>query len=215
MYKNKIQGLRGRATGLVFPNFERDKHVINWDKAKSMHFIAFSVGVDTSYSQKTPDTLAFIFQGITDKGQLVILDEEVHNNKDLTQPLAPSDIVPRLFAFVDRNIEEWGMAECIFIDSADAATITEANKYLLANPRTYSITGSWKKTAIVDRIHMQLGWFKDGCYLVLSHCLNHIKELETYSWQDDKYEPEDRNDHTINASQYGYLPYKKVIGGKQ
>ena len=47
MYKNKIQGLRGRATGLVFPNFERDKHVINWDKAKSMHFIAFSVGVDT------------------------------------------------------------------------------------------------------------------------------------------------------------------------
>lgn len=215
MYKNKIQGLRGRATGLVFPNFERDKHVINRDKAKSMHFIAFSVGVDTSYSQKTPDTLAFIFQGITDKGQLVILDEEVHNNKDLTQPLAPSDIVPRLFAFVDRNIKEWGMAECIFIDSADAATITEANKYLLANPRTYGIAGSWKKTAIVDRIHMQLGWLKDGCYLVLSHCINHIKELETYSWQDDKYEPEDRNDHTINASQYGYLPYKKVIGGKQ
>ena len=61
----------------------------------------------------------------------------------------------------------------------------------------------------------QLGWLKDGCYLGLSHCINHIKELETYSWQDDKYEPEDRNDHTINASQYGYLPYKKVIGGKQ
>ena len=27
MYKNKIQGLRGRATGLVFSNFTRKRHV--------------------------------------------------------------------------------------------------------------------------------------------------------------------------------------------
>jgi hypothetical protein len=38
-------------------------------------------------------------------------------------------------------------------------------------------------------------------------------ELETYSWQEDKNNvPEDRNDHTINAGQYAWLPYKMDIG---
>ncbi len=57
MYKNKIQGLRGRATGLVFSNFDESKHVITWQQAKQMKFIQFSVGVDTSYSSKSPDTI--------------------------------------------------------------------------------------------------------------------------------------------------------------
>lgn len=214
MYKNKIQGLRGRATGLVFSNFDKKRHVIDWHEAKRMKFVMFSTGVDTSYSAKSPDTITFIFQGITDKGQLVILDEEVHNNKDLTQPLAPSDIVPRLFTFMDRNAVEWGMPQAVFIDCADQATITEARKYLIRNPRVYSVQDSWKKTAIVDRIHLVLSWLNTDSYLILSHCKEHIKEMESYSWQEDKYEPEDRNDHTINGSQYGFLPYKKIIGGK-
>lgn len=212
MYKNKIQGLRGRATGLVFSNFDESKHVITWQQAKQMKFIQFSVGVDTSYSSKSPDTIAFIFQGITNTKKIVILDEDVYNNKDLSKPLAPSDTVPRLFAFVDRNAREWGMPECIFIDSADQATITEADKYLFLHPKVYGIAGSWKKMKIVDRLHLQLGWFSTCDYLVLEHCKNHIRELNVYSWQEDKYEPEDGNDHTINASQYGFLPYKKMIG---
>ncbi len=212
MYKNKIQGLRGRATGLVFSNFDENKHVITWQQAKQMKFIQFSVGVDTSYSSKSPDTIAFIFQGITNTKKIVILDEDVYNNKDLSKPLAPSDTVPRLFAFADRNAREWGMPECIFIDSADQATITEADKYLFAHPKVYGIAGSWKKMKIVDRLHLQLGWFSTCDYLILEHCENHIRELNVYSWQEDKYEPEDGNDHTINASQYGFLPYKKMIG---
>lgn len=28
IYKNKIEGLRGKATGLIFPNFNRKKHVV-------------------------------------------------------------------------------------------------------------------------------------------------------------------------------------------
>lgn len=110
MYKNKIQGLRGRATGLVFSNFDESKHVITWQQAKQMKFIQFSVGVDTSYSSKSPDTIAFIFQGITNTKKIVILDEDVYNNKDLSKPLAPSDTVPRLFAFVDLQCKGVGHA---------------------------------------------------------------------------------------------------------
>ena len=51
-----------------------------------------------------------------------------------------------------------------------------------------------------------------GDYLIVDECKHSIKELNTYSWRDDKYEPEDGNDHTVNADQYAWLPYKNKIG---
>ena len=37
LYKNKILGLRGKATGLIFPNFDRSRHVVTaaWIKRSS------------------------------------------------------------------------------------------------------------------------------------------------------------------------------------
>lgn len=43
-------------------------------------------------------------------------------------------------------------------------------------------------------------------------CTEHLSELERYSWNEDKDVPEDGNDHTINASQYGWIPYLNMIG---
>ena len=61
--------------------------------------------------------------------------------------------------------------------------------------------------------HLQLNWLHTGHYYVLEHCTHHIEELETYSWQEDKDNtPEDANDHTINSSQYGFIPYIDKIG---
>ena len=221
LYKNKILGLRGRATGLIFSNFTREKNVIN--KAyikkliedKKLKFMHFSCGVDTSYSQESPDTLAFIFQGITDKGKLIVLDEEVYNNAALQIPLAPSDIPPRLFKFLERNRNEWGFARDVFIDSADQATITELKKFKRTNPCLYNFLNAYKKITVIDRIHLQLGWINTNdkvYYEALEHCRHHIAEMESYSWKEDKYEPEDANDHTINASQYGWIPFKNKIG---
>lgn len=212
MYKNKILGLRGRATGLVFPNFERTKHVIKRDKAKKYNFIKFSAGLDTAYSSKSPDTIAMIFQGITEDGYLITLDEQVYNNADLNVPIAPSDTVHKFIAFLDKNRDDWGFARDVFIDSADQATITELNKYKRQFGTIYNFINAYKKTKIIDRINFQIGWIAQGYYLVLEHCEHHIREMESYSWQEDKEVPEDKNDHTINANQYTWLPYKKMIG---
>ncbi len=218
MYKNKIQGLRGRATGLVFSNFSRKQHVVDYVtfkdymKDNNLKFKTFSCGVDTAYSENSPDTIAFIFHGILSNGKLVVLDEEVRNNRDMDQPLAPSDVVINLVAFLERNRKEWGFAMNVFIDSADAATLKELGKYVANNPCVYVFNKAWKKITIIDRIHLQLGWLKTGDYIVLSHCKEHIREMEAYSWKDDKYEPEDKNDHTINADQYGWIPHIKEIG---
>jgi len=213
IYKNKILGLRGKATGLVFINFDRDKHVITKEQAKQMKFIYFSAGLDTAYSSNSPDTIAMMFMGITDKRELVILDEKVYNNADLDRPLAPSDTVLNFIDFLDRNQKEWGLARNVFIDSADQATITELNKYKRTHPLVYVFNNAYKKVQIIDRINYQLNWLHTGHYFVLKHCTHHIDELETYSWKEDKdNEPEDANDHTINSSQYGFIPYIDKIG---
>lgn len=108
MYKNKILGLRGRATGLIFPNFDRKKNIISEKKAKEFKYRYYSVGVDTAYSQRSPDTIALIFLGITACGKCIALNEEIYNNANLDKPLAPSDVVKRLIDFLERNRSKWG-----------------------------------------------------------------------------------------------------------
>jgi len=217
LYKNKILGLRGRATGLVFPNFSRKNNVITAAKAKQFKYAYFSCGVDTAYSQESPDMIVFIFLGITNTGKIVVLDEAIYNNADYETPLAPSDIPQRLIAFLEKNRKEWGFARDVFIDNADQATITELNKYKRQHGSIYNFLNSYKKVQVIDRIHLMLGWInaseeKEADYLVLEHCKEHIRELESYSWKEDKYEPEDRNNHTIDASCYAWIPFRTMIG---
>ena len=218
LYKNKIQGLRGRATGLVFPNFERKKHVVTEEwvrqqlKTGKIRFKKFTAGLDTSYSSKSPDTIAMIFQGITEDRKLITLSEKVYSNAELSEPLAPSDTAVKFIEFLERCRKNWGFAKDVFIDCADQATITELKKYKRLNGCMYNFIDSYKKFEILDRINMQIGWIQQGCYLVVDTCKEHISELERYSWQEDKDLPEDKNDHTINSSQYAWIPFKQMIG---
>lgn len=218
LYKNKIQGLRGKATGLIFPNFDHRKHVVTkeWIKkqvlTEKIRFRKFSAGLDTSYSAKSPDTIAMIFNGITEDRRLIVLEEKVYSNANLSIPLAPSDTAVKFIEFMERCRKEWGLARDTFIDCADQGTITELKKWKRLNGSIYLFNDSYKKVEIIDRINLQIGWIQQGCYLVSESCTEHIRELECYSWKEDKDLPEDRHDHTINASQYGFIPYKNLIG---
>lgn len=218
IWKNKIEGLRGKATGLIFPNFDRKKHVVTvaWVKQQvkvgKIQFKKFTVGLDTSYSSKSPDTIAMIFQGITEDRKLITLEEKTYSNADLDQPLAPSDTAVKFIEFLEHCQKDWGFAKDTFIDCADAATITELRKYKRLHGCVYNFIESYKKVEIIDRIKLQLGWIQQGCYLVVDTCVEHIGELDRYSWDEDKDVPEDRNDHTINANQYAWIPYRQMIG---
>lgn len=211
LYKNKILGLRGRATGLVFDL--QEKNIITEDEAKQFDFVLFSCGVDTSYSQKSPDKIAFIFTGFTRDRKKITLDCTVYNNRDRKTPLSPSDVPPLLTEFLEYNSEKWGLARNIFIDSADTGTILECQKYKRAHGLVYNFQPAWKKTTILNRIKLQSGWMAHGDYLIVGeNCKDNIDELNLYSWQEDKDAPEDGNDHTVNADQYSWLPFKDKIG---
>ena len=221
IWKNKIEGLRGKATGLVFSNFDRKRHVKTkaWLKQQlkdgKIKIKTITAGLDTSYSSESEDTIAMIYQIITEDRRVITVDEKIYSNADLTIPLAPSDTVRNFVDFLETNRKEWGFARDVFIDSADQATITELNKHKRLHGSAHNFIPAYKKTTIIDRILLQISWLQQDAYLVLDHCVNHISELERYSWKEDKNnEPEDRNDHTINASQYSWLPYKMQIGDK-
>lgn len=218
LHKNKILGLRGKATGLIFPNFNRKKHVVSkaWVKKQiadgKLKFKKFTAGLDTSYSSKSPDTIAMVFQGITEDRKLITLAERVYSNADLDTPLAPSDTTVNFIEFLEECREEWGFAKEVYIDCADQATITELRKYKRLHGCMYNFIDSYKKVEILDRIKLMLGWIQQGCYLVVDACTEHLHELDSYSWDEEKDIPEDRNDHTINASQYSWIPYRQMIG---
>ena len=216
IYKNKILGIRGKATGLVFNNFDEKKHVITKEKAKEYKYKQFTAGLDTAYSTQSEDTIAMVFVGITEKGEMVQLDEKVYNNRDLNIELAPSDTVKNFLDFLERNREEWGLARNVFIDSADQATITELKKNKRNNPNLYIFNNAYKKVKIIDRINLEMNWLHTNSFFIVNTCKESIREMNLYSWKEDKdNEPEDRNNHTIDARAYSWIPYRKIIGIKK
>lgn len=229
-YLYYVKGVRGKAEGVIFDNFDRKRHVLTegelfrkvecqsaqYEKGKKPDekFVIFSAGLDTAYSTKSDDTIAFSFIGITNKRNVYILDEEVYNNKDSKVIYAPSNIAVKYYEFLEKNRQKWGFAQNAFVDSADQATLSEFK--ILKNKKglIYNFNDAWKKLKIIDRIQLQKGWIATGNFYVLEHCKNYIKELQLYSWseKDNKTIPEDKNDHMINSVQYAWIPFKNKIG---
>lgn len=230
LYKNKILGLRGKATGLVFSNFSRQKHTLH--KTATSDFICltsfdnklnlnvtprniatFSSGLDTSYSSKSEDTIAMSFIAILKTGECIVLEERTYNNRDLDKKVAPSDIAIKYVRFLDDCCRQYGLCRNVFIDCADQATITELAKYKRAHPECiYIFNNSYKKVTILDRIQLQGGWLETGKFFINDTCKEYIGELERYSWQETKDAPEDGNDHLVNSVQYAWIPYRDKIG---
>ena len=226
-YKTKIEGVRTKAVGIIFNLMPRN--IITPAEAKQMKFVQFTAGLDTSYSQKTSDTLAWTFGGITNQGVYVYLDEITANNADAKPviingksynpfkanegQIAPSDTTEISNAFMMKNKDDWGFSRQIFIDSADAATMSEMLKAKYKNGWITEPIKSYK-IPIIDRIVLQNKWMASGYYLIVDTNKEHIDELNNYAWDADKDNvPEDGNDHTINSSQYNWIPYKLMIGG--
>lgn len=189
----------------------KPKDIINEVEAKQYDFIAYSIGVDTSYSRKTHDKLTLEFVGITADRKCILLEEETYNNKDATITFAPSDVIPKIVAFAEKCKIKWGFALNIYIDSADSGTIEEARKYKREIGCIYNFIPAWKKTKNVTRVQLKQSWLKTGDFLIVDTCIDYLEECDMYSYTEDG-DLEDGNDHSIQGCQYAWIPYKKRIG---
>lgn len=206
-YAPKILGVRTKSEGFIFAEAFKPHHILNEEALRRKTFIATSVGVDTSYSEKTKDIIAFIYAGFTKDGEYVVLDEFVHNNSDFI--MRASDIPKHLRTFIETNNQKWGLKTYgAYVDSADANLINEIN--LAQNG--VGAQPSWKQFKIIDRIQWTLDALHKNCYLVNSKCITHIEEMQGYVWNDKKnLTPMDKGDHTINSAQYSWIPYKHLL----
>lgn len=209
IYKNKILGLRGKATGLAL-EYKKD-NIITHLQAKQYKFKKLIVGVDTSYSKKTHDKLTFVLIGITTNRKCIVLKTRSMNNKDRALPLAPSDVIPKLLEFLEECKEEWGFVRTVYIDSADAGTIAEAQKSKRINGLVYEFLGAWKKITNITRVQLQRTWLHSCDFLIVEECKDYIGEMDVYGFNEDG-KLEDANDHLIQGGQYAWLPYKAEIG---
>lgn len=209
IYKNKILGLRGKATGLAF-NYTKD-NIISIFEAKEYKFKKLICGVDTSYSKKTHDKLTFVLVGITTNRKCIILKTRSMNNKDRAVPFAPSDVIPKLIDFLEECKEEWGFVRTTFIDNADAGTIAEAQKSKRLNGLVYDFKPAWKRMTNNTRVQLQEAWLHSGDFLVVDTCKDYIGEMNVYGFDEDG-KLEDANDHSIQGGQYAWMPYKADIG---
>jgi hypothetical protein len=211
IYKNKVLGLRGRSSGLIF-NLEQ-KHLITEEQAKAKQYQLFSLGVDTSYSSNSKDTFAMVYAGLSLQNEWVVMEVREFNNKDLSTPLTPSDMPVKIDEFLEMCFSKWGFTRSIFIDSADQATILEVRKYVKTYGKNYNVYDAYKKTTNIDRINLQSGWMASGKFFLVEPSTKPLqREMNVYSWKETKDEPEDGNDHTIQAGQYAFLPYKEKVG---
>jgi len=214
LYKNKIDDLRGKSEGLIFDLRPENIKTVAWvrEYTEINPFHRFTCGVDTAYSRRSDDSIAITFSGITGTRKHIQLAELIINNRGRATPVTPSDLPRILHDFLEKQREAWGFCRTVYIDSEDQGTILECEKFRRQTGCPYQFVQAWKKTKVIGRITLESGWLARGECLVLDTCRESIRELNTYSWKDDKDAPEDANDHTINARQYGWLPYKDQIG---
>ena len=184
IWKNKIQGLRGKATGLVFPNFDRKKacchSCLGKSRGKGGPDPLEEVFLRTGYS---------LFQQVTRydlndlSGNYRRQTADHAGRKGLQQcRIGKSHCSQRygckvcgIFGTLPEGV---GICKDVYIDNADQATMTELKKYRRLNGCIYNFWDAYKKLEILDRIKLQLGWIQQDCYLVVDECPEHLAELE-------------------------------------
>ena len=117
--------------------------------------------------------------------------------------------------------KEWGLAKHTFIDSADAATITELNKFKREHAQClYVFNAAYKAVKIIDRIILQLGWmnFNDNkdiqpSFLIVENCKEYVRNWKSILGRKKRIRNRKmENDHMVNSVQYNWIPYRKKIG---
>lgn len=217
-YMQKILGLRTKGEGVIFEFFDRKKHLMKFKDAKEKKFILFTSGLDVSYSNKSDDTTAMTYIGITEDREVILLDEYVMQNKgkNIKDQFTARDVAEEYVKFLDRNGKEWGTCKSVYCECADSNTIAELNKYKMTHGGVFYKFIPCYKIPIMQRISTLDDWMKHGYYFVLDHCLEHIKEIENYSWEEGKKEnvPCDKWNHTIDSFFYATTPHFSKIGLK-
>ena len=236
-YKNKILGLRGRAEGLVFKRFDRNKQVINMPlemlTPQTFRDMVLKPYEQVSYifcgldSGIEKDATALVTMLVTTMGRVVMLPSMYYDcskNNELSN--APSNQAATIERWLDFILSKVGLLDPNSVKiCCDSAAVTNATAKEINLRTHYNCLPVEKKDRMNDTLRA-IGIIEKEDFVTILNCGNidpttfeklgdtdmFIVEIENQVWDKKKGNvPEDGNDHCIDAFKYG--TYQIYYGG--
>lgn len=192
-YQRYILGLWIMAEGIIYPEFNKNKHCITMDQVpesviKGVKYISSDYGITN------PQVfLKAGFTTIEGKKHVFILDEYYNNKKDK----AKTDV---LFLKDYKKFTENDKTVLTIIDPSAESLIN------LFRQNNIMVRGA--ENAVIPGIENVSMWLKEGrIHIVEKNCPNLLKEFGTYVWNpkaqmQGKDEPLKENDHALDSCRY-------------
>jgi hypothetical protein len=178
-YERDVLGKWVTADGLVYNEFDANKHV----KILNCSFVRYRMGVDVGYT----DAFCALLAGEDQDGKLHVVKEiyKSRMNED-----AQISAIQELVNSVDGNIES------IAIDYAGMGASLIASLQNIGLP---SIKAIKDRFAGISKVRSRLM----GDRLSFdAECSNLLREIQTYEYKPNTENPQDGNDHSMDALRY-------------
>jgi len=191
MYRREYEGSFESATGLVFPSFDRDVHVVETVPPKGIYN---SIGVDYGFSSDPGVAAAIRFtdpnQGYNRK--IWVHSEQVHRG----MLIAPTNDYQSdtWTSVITKMINQYNVEEVFCDDSRPDNTAL----FVENNIPALSAWGNFEKTLSgIDKL------LTTRRLCISSKCQEIIDNFETWEWNELTGKPKRGNDHGIDAIRYG------------
>lgn len=200
-YKRNYLGLWCLAEGAIFDFFDRAIHVVNKPPRAAEYWIA---GIDYG----TSNNFACVLMGVntghhTQTGVCRWIEKEyVWNSKNQGRQKTNAEYADDVQEF----LEPYGVRG-IYVDPSAASFKLEL--------RRRGMTVIDADNDVLNGLTYMCSEMCKGNLYVLKDCVNTIKELESYVWDDKACErgderPLKKNDHCVDASRYCFFTHKVV-----
>lgn len=187
-----------KAEGLVYKEFDRDRHVITAEKYLNLQWVEVIAGIDFGYTNPS----AIVVVGKDFDSRYFVIDEWYKTKKTTPE-----------IAEVARNLEKEYRINAFYPDPAAAAHIEEINRLGLNLRET--------NKDVIKGIDSVRSLLKNNRLYIDARCKNLITEFESYSYPDtsdlhsvrNKNEPElpvKENDHALDALRYALFTNQPV-----
>ena len=178
-YDRNIKGQWVTPEGVVYVDYDHNKHVIN--SLDGFNFVKYVVGVDWGYEHNG----VIVIFGITDKGEFVLIKEIAKQHQDVDSFWLPKALkIKELFGDV--------------VFYCDSARPEYVEKFINAGLNACNANKS-----VLEGITDVATLIKTGKFFVYSKGIaNFEKEIYSYVWADGKDEPVKKNDDTMDGVRY-------------
>ncbi|WP_433618763.1 PBSX family phage terminase large subunit [Paenibacillus cellulositrophicus] len=217
-YLADIKGKRTAATGRIYTGYSSKEVIVTRDQVRDKRFLEFSIGIDIGGTDATVATLT----GFTLVYKEVILLDGYYHKQGKDSGYTHNQYAQEIVA----KIKEWGETypaffACahIFAESADKLFRQALANELKRQGIHITVTPSYKKEGIVDRIRLTNILINQGRYKVMQHMKPWIEAIENATWDEDERQKGEwvRTDDgsypvdCLDSSEYAVQPFKRRL----